>query len=45
MVYGLYDIVDRVERDSVSRIKRITTKRIRAIKKVTTTTEMMVAKA
>jgi DNA-binding Lrp family transcriptional regulator len=45
MVYGLYDIVVRVEGDSVSSIKRIITKRIRTIKKVATTTTMMVEKA
>jgi DNA-binding Lrp family transcriptional regulator len=44
MVYGHYDIVDRVERDSVDS-KRIITKRIRPIKKVATTTTMMAAKA
>jgi DNA-binding Lrp family transcriptional regulator len=45
MVYGLYDIVAKVEGDSTSSLKSIITKRIRALNKVATTTTMMAVKA
>jgi DNA-binding Lrp family transcriptional regulator len=45
MVYGLYDIVAKVEEDSISSLKSIITKRIRAINNVATTTTMMAVKA
>ena len=45
MVYGLYDIVAKVEGDSISSLKRIITRRIRLVNNVATTTTMMAVKA
>jgi len=45
MIYGLYDIIAKVEGDSVSSLRRIITERIRVINNVSTTTTMMAIKA
>ena len=45
MIYGLYDIIAKVEGDSVSSLKRIITERIRVVNNVSTTTTMMAIKA
>jgi DNA-binding Lrp family transcriptional regulator len=45
MVYGLYDIVVKVEGDSIDSIKKIITERIRTISKVKSAITMIVIKA
>ena len=45
MIYGIYDIVVKVEADSIERLKRIITQNIRKIRYVATTTTMIVEKA
>lgn len=45
MIYGIYDIVAKVETDSIERLKKIITQNIRKIKNVTTTTTIIVEKA
>ena len=42
MIYGIYDVVVKVEADSVEKLKRIITRRIRRIRNVATTTTMIV---
>ena len=45
MIYGIYDIVAKVEADSIDQLKNIVTQKIRKIKNVTTTTTMIVEKS
>ena len=45
MVYGIYDIIVKVKAGSIESLKKIITQKIRKIKKVTTTTTMIVEKA
>ncbi len=45
MIYGIYDIVVKVEADSIEGLKRIITQYIRKIRNVATTTTIIVGKA
>jgi DNA-binding Lrp family transcriptional regulator len=44
MIYGIYDIVAKVEADSIDQLKKIVTQKIRKTENVTTTTTMIVEK-
>ncbi len=45
MVYGIYDLVVKVETDSMDKLKTIINEHLRKIHKVTATATMMVLKA
>ncbi len=45
IIYGIYDIIVKVEANSVEGLKRIITQYIRKIENVATTTTMIVEKA
>lgn len=45
MIYGIYDIVAKVEADSIGQLKKIITQKIRKIENVTTATTMIVEKS
>ena len=45
MVYGVYDIVVKLKRDTISEIKEILVNRIRQIENVRRTTTMIVVKS
>ena len=45
MIYGIYDIIVKIEADSIEGLKSIITQYIRKIENVATTTTMIVEKA